>query len=1148
MRYKWLGIISALGLVYLSSGLALGGLAQAFSVPKGLSINETPPVVPHSHNLGNVSPSTPVTLSLYLESKNRAGLKTFVKEVSTKGSPLYHKHLTHAEMMARFGPPSTALSTAEGYLKSQGLTPVLGHSHMVLHVATTANVANRLFDTSLVKYRFHGHQFMAPSQPITLPSQLNSVAYVGGLDTLHLQVNHLQTAPGVFRKGSTLTPNQKEWQWFESKIASRQPTARKPIPKPVPAFRTESAINSGQTNAIMWSALPHVMNSVGTTVQASATVVDSNGNPVPSARVELTQSKSIMGSFAGASNAVISSPSATGSAGANVEGTTNSSGQVTFSITDNSNQNISLSAGLLNSSGGIYATTGAITLVWYQSGVTVTVPTNTAPTGQNIYLHASAVINSHPIAGAYVNLMPANAQSGLTTAFGGRYGYAPTTNGEGSATAWMLSNEAYSGPINAVVETSSGQTYTGASPDVSWSGPTVVEMNRIPNSNFMTGGATPSQVNTANDAAQLSSSPSTSKATIGLYAQSTYTASDIATYFQAYGIKPPTINVIPVDQTSQYPISDSMGWHGELELDLERAGSSAPGATIDVYTLAANNPNADPVDTLLTAVQQDQVSVMSFSMSMPEDLLPASYIQLWDQTFQMGIAEGMAFVAASGDGGAYEDWQDPSTPAVAFPASDPYVTAVGGTQDGINASTDILNSANAWSPNGSWNGLPASSGGGYSAYFPVPSYQAAVNTNAMRGVPDIAFMTTFPWYMTYNSNFGGWGGVGGTSASAPTWAGYYADLVAKMGPLGNANTWLYGLYAQQPSLFTQAASGNNQLYHVHPGWNPVTGLGMVNVDQLVNSTQSVITSVSPTSVAPSQTVTINGNGFGNSQGSGYVTFSDNGVNWGAPGDMATFKVDSWSNSQITFTVPTPSGANGEWAVTPGTTATIKVTNSSGTTSNSMSTAINSVSIGSLTPPNAAAGQQVTIKGMGFGSSQGDGYVTFSDNGVNWGAPGDMATFKVDSWSNSQITFTVPTPSGANGQWAVMPGTTATIQVVTNGGESSNVESLPISVFGITSISPSSASAGTKVTVSGADFGLTQGNGRLLFSDNGVNWGGSGDLASFTIDSWNNTAITFTVPNPSGPNGEWAVKPGTTATVRVINNNGAVSNRVNLSIS
>ncbi len=95
---------------------------------------------------------------------------------------------------------------------------------------------------------------------------------------------------------------------------------------------------------------------------------------------------------------------------------------------------------------------------------------------------------------------------------------------------------------------------------------------------------------------------------------------------------------------------------------------------------------------------------------------------------------------------------------------------------------------------------------------------------------------------------------------------------------------------------------------------------------------------------------------------------------------------------------------------------------------------------SVSPGTASAGQQVTISGSGFGATQGSGYVAFSDNGINWGSPGSLATFQVDSWSDTAITFTVPTPSGTNGEWAVSPGTDASVMVVNSSG---NVSDSPV---------------------------------------------------------------------------------------------------------
>jgi hypothetical protein len=69
-------------------------------------------------------------------------------------------------------------------------------------------------------------------------------------------------------------------------------------------------------------------------------------------------------------------------------------------------------------------------------------------------------------------------------------------------------------------------------------------------------------------------------------------------------------------------------------------------------------------------------------------------------------------------------------------------------------------------------------------------------------------------------------------------------------------------------------------------------------------------------------------------------------------------------------------------------------------------------------------------------------VDLSDNGIDWGAPGDPAV-QVDSWSDTAITFTVPTAGGANGELHVYPGTPASVTVVSSSGAASNSPVLQI---------------------------------------------------------------------------------------------------------
>jgi len=212
-----------------------------------------------------------------------------------------------------------------------------------------------------------------------------------------------------------------------------------------------------------------------------------------------------------------------------------------------------------------------------------------------------------------------------------------------------------------------------------------------------------------------------------------------------------------------------------------------------------------------------------------------------------------------------------------------------------------------------------------------------------------------------------------------------------------------------------------------------------------SSAGPVVRSVSPGTASPGQVVTVRGADFGATQGLGYITFSDGGFGWGAPGDLDTFKVDNWSDNAITFTVPVPSGTGGEFRVVPGTAAAITVTTADGGISDGGTLNISFSSadpaLRSVSPGTASAGQAVTVRGVNFGAARSIGYVIFSDDGTVWGTIGNPATFKVDHWSDDAIIFTVPTPSGTGGEWRVVPGTTATITVVTADGDVSNVGTL-----------------------------------------------------------------------------------------------------------
>jgi hypothetical protein len=143
----------------------------------------------------------------------------------------------------------------------------------------------------------------------------------------------------------------------------------------------------------------------------------------------------------------------------------------------------------------------------------------------------------------------------------------------------------------------------------------------------------------------------------------------------------------------------------------------------------------------------------------------------------------------------------------------------------------------------------------------------------------------------------------------------------------------------------------------------------------------------------------------------------------------------------------------------------------------------SPSISSLSPTSGAVGTSITISGSNFGSSQGSSTVTF--NGV---------TATATSWKTGTIVATVPTNA------------TAGPVVVTVSGTPSNSVSFTVTPV-ISSLSPTSAPAGTSITIAGSGFGTSQGSNSVLFN---------GMVAS--VSSWGVGSITAAVPSSatSGP--------------------------------
>ena len=336
---------------------------------------------------------------------------------------------------------------------------------------------------------------------------------------------------------------------------------------------------------------------------------------------------------------------------------------------------------------------------------------------------------------------------------------------------------------------------------------------------------------------------------------------DMDTFDQQFGLPPITIKILsplgtkPVDHPAN---KDLAGWAGETTLDVQRIHAIAPDAGIVVLTSPVNETEGTIGLPQFLQLEQYAIAnhlgnIISQSFGASEVTLNNSggkqEVQKWDAFFKQATTQqGITFFAASGDNGAtdYADVQMTKfspTPTIGFPADDPWVSSVGGTTL-QRESTGFQETA--------WNSGGDASEGGFSKFFPTPSYQMTLpasvqnQLNNRRGVPDIAANADPSTAMAiYSSDDNGWTFIGGTSASTPLWAAFMAIANQMAGhPLGFINPTLYKLaasstYAQD---FHDITTGNNSVnrdgvqvqgYPAVAGWDPVTGLGTPILDKLL---------------------------------------------------------------------------------------------------------------------------------------------------------------------------------------------------------------------------------------------------------------------------------------------------------------------------
>jgi hypothetical protein len=326
--------------------------------------------------------------------------------------------------------------------------------------------------------------------------------------------------------------------------------------------------------------------------------------------------------------------------------------------------------------------------------------------------------------------------------------------------------------------------------------------------------------------------------TVALFELEPYLASDVAAYQSCYGTS------ASVTDTAVDGGSGSGAGDGEAALDIEDVIGLAPQVAIDVY----EGPDSDAglVDVYSDIVSQDRAQVVSTSWGVCEPGSDSSVVTSEESLFEEAAAQGQSVLAAAGDLGA-EGCLGSDGLAVDDPASQPYVTAVGGTEVDSPGLPPI---EQAWNTGGSGAGS-----GGISTLHGMPSYQsaapdwldvvgvrssgapcAAAGGSYCREVPDVsADADPSSGYLVFYD--GGWADIGGTSGAAPLWAALLAlvDASSSCGgkTVGFANPALYAAAATSYEAdFDDVTFGDNDRtgtnggsYPATVGYDMATGLG-----------------------------------------------------------------------------------------------------------------------------------------------------------------------------------------------------------------------------------------------------------------------------------------------------------------------------------
>jgi subtilase family serine protease len=352
--------------------------------------------------------------------------------------------------------------------------------------------------------------------------------------------------------------------------------------------------------------------------------------------------------------------------------------------------------------------------------------------------------------------------------------------------------------------------------------------------------------------------------------------SDLRTFDREESIpNPPSLRIIrPAGKVPKFnPHNAGMaGWASETTLDVEYAHTIAPGAKILLVETPGGGSAGDVSMTQVITAEKYVIarrlgSVISQSFVAAEQSIGYAGIQSLRGAYLAAYDHHVTVLSGSGDSGAAGYQANESSfytyPVTGWPASDPLVTAVGGTRLNLDAAGKRNGADTVWNDtysstanqlvNGNNGPSPLAGGGGKSVIFGRPSYQNTVSrvVGNHRGVPDISMSAACSGavniYQSFAGQPAGWYALCGTSEATPLFAGVVALADQEAGhSLGLINPALYKLAAAHAPGIVSVTSGNDSVsfrqsgrthtvrgFGAHAGYNLAAGLGTVNGADLV---------------------------------------------------------------------------------------------------------------------------------------------------------------------------------------------------------------------------------------------------------------------------------------------------------------------------